>query len=107
MKSNRYGSRVTCWARSESPGGRVSAKLVTAFPARWWKRLAMWRASTSRLHPYWAAWPAYHNRRSAGDSFSRSATWWYHGNCARRSCTIAGSGQAAAKALKYFRFRGE
>jgi len=41
MKSNKYGSRVDCWARSESPGGRVSAKLVTAFPVRSWSRVAM------------------------------------------------------------------
>ena len=61
------------WVRVRGVRGRRvrlrCLRSVTAFPARSWKRLAMWWASTSRLHPYWAAWPAYHNRRSA-DSLS-------------------------------------
>ncbi len=33
--------------------------------------------------------------------------FWNQGNCATRRCTIERSGQAAAKARMYFRFRGE
>lgn len=76
------GSRVACWARSESPGGKVAAKLLIAVPVRLWSRVVMWWASTSRLHPLATAASAYHNRRSTVGSFSMSAIWWYHGNCA-------------------------
>jgi len=40
-------------------------------------------------------------------SFSIRAVCWRQGNCAALRCTIASSGQAAAKALMYLRLRGE
>src|SRR6478735_8113295 len=68
-------SRVACWARSESPGGRVAAKLLIAVPVRSCNRVAMWWARTSRVQPLATAACAYHKRRSRLGIFSRSAIW--------------------------------
>ena len=54
-KSNRYGSFVDCWARSESTGGRVAAKLVTAFPTRSCSLVSICRARTFLDQPCPAA----------------------------------------------------
>src|SRR6266567_4060540 len=107
MKSNRYGSRVACWARWDRSGGIAVAKLVTALTARAWSRPSMCNARTSRLHPRATATEAYQDLRSEPSILVSKARWWYHGNCASGACTIASFDQAAANARMYLRLRGE
>ena len=106
-KSNRYGSLNACVARSESDCGSVCGKFVIAFPCRWCKRRSICSVSTLRLQPSSRAFATYHSRVSRSDTLSRRTQLWNHGICAAACCTIARSGQAAAKARMYLRLRGE
>ena len=78
-----------------------------ALPSRWCALLSIWRVSTLRLQPASCVLVAYHNRSPAPRTFSSKAMLWPQGICATTCCTTSRSGQAAAKARMYFRFRGE
>ena len=106
-KSNRYGSLNACVARSESDGGSVRGKLVTALPWRSYRRARICNSSISRLQPCSMALRAYQMRGSGRSSLWSNARLLRQGICATVRCTISRSGQAAAKARMYLRLRGE
>src|SRR6266446_5131342 len=60
-----------------------------------------------RLQPFSMVCCAYQMRSAKFFSLSKIVQLWNHGNCAATCCTKSSSGQAAAKALLYLRFRGE
>ncbi|GIW96105.1 MAG: hypothetical protein KatS3mg110_4146 [Pirellulaceae bacterium] len=97
----------TCAAMSESVGGSVAGKLVTALPCRSSIRRSICITSTLRLQPFSRTLRAYQRRASGSATLLSKTQLWNQGICAATCCTICRLGQAAAKARMYLRLRGE
>ena len=81
--NNRYGSLDACVARSESAGGSVRGKLVTAPPSRSYRRARICSSSvSSRLQPCSMALSAYQMRVSERSNLCNRASLLRQGICA-------------------------
>jgi len=111
--------RVPGWRRALHPrslgfgalprrlGERTGAVVSLVVLRRAAKDMLCCSARTLRDQPCSTTLRAYQRRVSVSARRSIKATLWYQVNCASGACTIARSGQAAANARLYFRFRGE